>query len=127
MWKALIPGQKLADEIKEEELRQDLEAREKLDQARMLKQQGFGQSQRATGPTSQQTLGGSISAEHRNKFVLEDEDEEQEQRIEHKTQELTELIRGVRQDAEQIGGVLQEQNVLIDKLGQKVWNSLTVP
>jgi hypothetical protein len=47
-------------------------------------------------------------------------------RIEEKTEQLTEMIRGVRQNTEQIGVVLEEQNALIDKLGNKVWDSLTV-
>lgn len=127
LWKSAIPGQKVVDEIKEAELRQDLEAREQLDEAKRRRQQGFGQSQRVVQSTSRQTLGGGLSAEHRNKFVLESEDEEQEERIENKTQQLAELIRGVRQDTEQIGEVIVQQNAVIDSLGHKVWGSLTIP
>jgi hypothetical protein len=112
--------------IKDAELRQDQKAKKAQEEAARLAQQGFGRQQRGAPPTSQKTLGGGLSAEHRNKFVLELEDEEQEMRIEEKTEQLTEMIRGVRQNTEQIGVVLEEQNALIDKLGNKVWDSLTV-
>lgn len=122
----IFTARQRADKLNEERLRKDLEAREMRDQAKALKLQGPKRAQQGLGtPMSQQTLGGGINAEHRKKFVLEEEDEEQEERMDQKTQELSDLIRGVRQDAEQIGGVLDEQNVLIDSLGNKVWDSLT--
>jgi hypothetical protein len=105
--------------LKDAELRQDQKAKKAQEEAARLAQQGFGRSQPGAPLTSQKTLGGSLSAEHRNKFVLELGDEEQELQIEQKTEQLTEMIRGVRQNTEHIGVVLKEQNALIDKLGNK--------
>ncbi|KAK4151187.1 P-loop containing nucleoside triphosphate hydrolase protein [Chaetomidium leptoderma] len=107
------------EKLDEEKLRQELGARQMREEAKEIKRVGGSQAQRKLLPKGQQTLGARSDPAHRKKFVLEEDDEEQEERLDGKLGELSELMRGVNMDAEQIGEVINEQNVLINSMNTR--------
>jgi hypothetical protein len=116
----VFTARKRSEKLNDEKLRQDLEAKQMRQQAQMLKSQGFGRQQDELSSRKPQTLGARADPAHRKRFVLEDEDEEQEERIENKLEELNDIVSGVRLDAKKMNGVLAEQDVLIRKMAERV-------
>ncbi|KAL1841265.1 hypothetical protein VTJ49DRAFT_7267 [Mycothermus thermophilus] len=115
----VFTARKRADKLNDEKLRQDLEAKQLRQQAQALKRDGFGRQQQELPSRKPQTLGTRADPAHRKRFVLEEEDEEQEARIDDKLEELNDIVSGVRLDAKKMNNVLAEQDVLIRKMAER--------
>jgi hypothetical protein len=112
-----------AAKLDDEKLRQELEATQKRQEAQALKREGFGRGQQGALGKPQQILGSRSNPAQRKNFVLEEEDEEQEERLEDKMDQLSGIIGDIRQDAQQMDGVIARQNILIRNMGDRVCES----
>jgi hypothetical protein len=112
-----------AAKLDDEKLRQELEATQKRQEAQALKREGFGRGQQGAQSRPPQMLGSRSDPAQRRNFVLEEEDEEQEERLDDKMGQLSGIIGDIRQDAEQMDGVITRQNILIRNMGDRVCES----
>lgn len=117
----VFTARKRREKLDDERLRQELDAKQMREEARMLKQTGTSSLPQRKPP---RTLGAQGDAAARRKqFALEEEDEEQEDRIDDKISQLSELVSDIHDDTVLTGQMIKNQDPLIQTMLDRVSES----